>query len=193
MAQISTATKQSFNYTINTFDNDNYMFGEKSLEDRIKGISIQDEHNESSDIVVEEDKNMLIDPSIITTTTAKKEEKLFKSMTKSIPIAKWEGVVASVDLENKKFTGELKDILNNDKDLIIAEFDFDDVEESKHALIKKNSIFYWNIYDENTHRGLNRGTNYIYFREILPIWKSYNFDQPSSSTIEVHNAIFNDD
>lgn len=190
MAQSNTAIKQSFDPT-NTFYNDHNTFGEGLLREKIENI--KKKLDNSSDLFVKDDNNLSIDPKIITTTNATDEERLFKSMTQSTPIAKWEGIVISIDTTNQTFKGELNDILKNDEGTIIAEFDFADVEESKRTLIKENSIFYWNIYDANTYQGLSRGTNYIYFRETLPIWKNYDFDKISSETKKIHKSIFGDD
>ena len=190
MGQTNIATKQIAKYTSNTFSNDNSVFGKNFLEESIREIRERENREESSDFIPDED-SVLIKSNIIT-TTKKEGQNSLKTMTESTPIAKWEGIVISVDRENNTFKGELRDILNGDDGLIVADFDFDDIEESKHNLIKDNSIFYWNIYDERGYQGKKRGTNYIYFREILPIWKNYDFNNISSEITRMHKAIFDD-
>lgn len=155
------------------------VYGERSIRKKIKeieknyhdlgSISLRREINE----VFKENKHS----PIIYVPKNKNEAR----ETKTSALAKWEGVIKSIDKESRTFQAHLKDILYYQKPMIEAEFDFDDIDETKHHLIKEGSIFYWNIFDEKKPYGQKiRGSNQIYFRE-LPIWK--NYDSEASSEI----------
>ena len=195
MGQPNFALKMPATNIGNTFANDIGIL-KGTLEGNVRKIIKKEDWLEPIENPTQDNREP-IKLDIITTPTQEgsQQDIRISSKTISTPIAKWEGIVVSVDYDNGKFQGELRDILNySATDAIIADFDFDDIEESKHNLIKEGSIFYWNIYDENRGQGKNRGINYIYFREVqvLPIWKSYNFNNISSDALTAHKAIFDD-
>ncbi len=85
----------------------------------------------------------------------------------------WEGCITKV-LE-KKF---LADLVNEDEDELIAEFDIDDVSEDDKELIQVNNIFYWSIGHRTTQGNQRINEEIIIFRR-LPAWRKFDINKPS--------------
>lgn len=197
MVQNNTAIEYSYSSKGSTSDNTISVLGKSQLEMQLNRVTQDKKLNEShsfnfGNVEILDSGNVEPFKSSSIKTINKTENKYIESPSNFTPIAKWEGIVTYVDVEKKKFYGELKDILNYDNRIITAEFDFDDVEDAKQSLIKNNSVFYWNIFNELSSSGKRSGINCIYFRETLPIWKNFDFDDITPEIEDIHKAIFDD-
>lgn len=85
-----------------------------------------------------------------------------------ISLQKWEGYVTEIDVRENTFTAKLIDLLDN-RNVEIAEFYLEEVEEEDRKMIELGAVFYWNIGYYEAPDGRHR-TSLIRFRR-MPGWR----------------------
>lgn len=85
-----------------------------------------------------------------------------------ISLQKWEGYVTEIDVRKNTFTAKLIDLIDN-RNVEIAEFSLEEVEEEDRNMIELGAVFYWNIGYYEAPDGRHR-TSLIRFRR-MPGWR----------------------